>query len=379
MERRIDHLSVSQIQEFLTCPAKWYFHYQARGKDYPLFTTYPLLTGHVTHSMIDQLHQPHPGERRYYFKTEEAFLNSATSQWYSQVEQQIDQGTLINANRRDTNKFLEVIRGCLRRYWGTNYNQDDPTAVEQRYNIYLPSVGIPLVGILDQIRQVPLEYISRKRPDLIGDSGLVDGFDPVVVVDLKTNYRDYGFGRLDPNLSDVDKVRFQYPLHRSIQASAYTLLYFLENQRMPIGFVWYHLRSGGLYFTYRTAESFLSLEKQILFMLDNIEAGSFPQNFGDHCRECSFLYPCQGDIEPFLISEPDYSFHQPGILKSFLIPQQTKKEPEQLKFQKLKVVRRKRQGLDLTKRDQHPVREIPPFWNQPRSIQVREVGAEGET
>lgn len=294
--------SPSSLNQYLECPRRYYY---ARYTHLPTKTDYPRLCGVLVHDLIKQMERRKTKEpRRYYYKSLESLLLTWKGRWWRAVYEAKERDRLLYVDDKQAGIFFGVGHACLTTYWNQNLRPErKPIQIEKTYR-YPTSVGIPLLGIFDQVRQVSLEFIVQHRPELILNGQLHPDYDPVVILDLKTNYHSYDVAafRKDPNL--YDWVREQFDLHEGIQATCYCWLYWKKTKKKPIGFVWYHLRSGQTFFTFREERDFQVLGDIILHITDNVTNLSFPKHIGDQCRRCDFYRPCRED-RFFMIASPE--------------------------------------------------------------------------
>jgi len=296
--RKSFQVSKSSIGQYMVCPRSWLY---SRYPGMPKKVDYARLFGIEVHSFIKLLHKKTKTPRPFYFKTLDAAINQWRRRWMIALDKVKANGSLIMPNRGMEFAYLDIGEKCITKYWDANINRPRPIEVEQRYTGRLD--GIPLVGIFDQVRRISLKWIAENRPELIVDGQLSPLYDPVVIVDLKTDYTDYDAEKLIKNPTLEEWIRTQYSLHESTQATLYTLLYYQKTGKMPIGFWWYHLRSGMGFFTCHEDESFVTLAGQIRHLVENLQYRSFPKNPGEHCKRCDYLEPCNED-RLFRVSRP---------------------------------------------------------------------------
>ncbi len=297
---RPQRYSPSSLRLYLECPRKYYY---SRYTDLPKLTDYPRLCGSLVHRMIETLEKkPRASDRRYFYGTKKAMISSWHFSWTTAVQDHKANQTLLYENPDEERIFRFVGVQCLSVYWDQNLNST-PLEVEKSFT-HPWTNRVPMVGIFDQIRAVPLEQIAKWRPELILEDGSLDPrFDPVIILDQKTDHHTYDAQSFknDPSLADV--IREQYDLHEGLQATIYTWLYWKTTGHFPIGFTWYHLRSGKIFFTFRDERDFVTLQEIVAHVADNEDALSFPKNVGRHCRTCDFYQPCREDRD-FLVTLP---------------------------------------------------------------------------
>jgi hypothetical protein len=271
------------------------------------------------------------------------------------------EGKLLVEDAERENQYRYIGKACLEKYWHSNINLARPLEIETRYSHVFPG-RCQLVGVFDQVREVSLEFIKANRPELVVGGKLIDGYEPTVIVDCKTSYGSYDTNRFKQDPSLTERIRAQFELHENLQATTYT---FLREQRTgykPVGFFWYHLRSGKTFFTFRTERDYETLFSIIDHVLDNMEAMSYPKHVSNLCRYCDFLEPCRDD-RPFLVTDPEAA---PGVAQLDLIPNlKVKKDFRQPRL-RLQVPREKREeSFQPTAVGQGVIDLAQLPWNQP--------------
>lgn len=343
MKERFSSLSPTALETYLDCPRR--FYYSREPLLLPRQTDYPRLLGSEVHKHIAQLHSSTKDGRPLYYKSREAMVNAWINRWHRNVQSVIDEKRLMLPEKEATRRYLAVGIECIGKYWDANVGKSPPMEVESRYSVRLPT-GKKFSGVFDQVREVSLDYIAKHRPELIENRKLKEGYDPVVIVDLKTNYLSYDVRAFRENPSLEEQVREQYKLHEGLQATSYVLLYGLAKGRAPVGFVWYHLRSGKGFFTFREEQDYLNLFDMISHVSGNIEAQSFPKHLGGRCDTCEFLVPCRED-RCFIVSAPEELLGTPQQLN--LIDSNLTRDPVRQLRLKIKVARMKRDVPRLTR------------------------------
>lgn len=391
-------ISISSLGIFLTCPAQYFFNYYSGA---PKHTDYPRFCGVKVHNFIQKLEvgtrKFHRGTwttpRRFFFNSLDAALGAWKREWMLAVRGATQTGYLLNPNDNDTFMYMNNGITCIRNYWNANENLSLPLEVESSYEYPWGDTGVSMVGHMDQVRTVRLDYIRAKRPELIDSNGQLDSrFAPVMIVDFKTGWSSYDAADRKkenevPTLEE--QMRTQYPLHYGIQATAYSWLYFKYTGKWPIGFWWNHLRSNRVFLTYRDnfpedAESLgrkylRELDAVVQHLIDCEHALSFPKHVANHCKGCDFIVPCLGSRE-FRISpgEPmNGEALDPTVLETMF---QREKNPQ--KRFKMKVERVKKTPiLEIPSKNPQPViiqrdlpwREDDPFDSEIEAIVEDEI------
>ena len=288
--------SKSRILTYFACPKSYYFHYLVRG--IPKKTTLPLLCGSEVHQHIEQFYKKPAEPRPFYFQTQ----RSAIGAWFGRWRRAIENPTvpIIDLSAEQIKKFGEVGAICTANYWKGNIDKARPLAVEEEFK-YAWRPSIRITGIVDQLRVAPIDWIKVKRPELVLNGELIPGYDPVVILDLKTNRESYDTRAFNLDPSPADEARMQHALHEDIQPTFYTWLYEkCHRGQKPVGFIWYHLRSNKFFFTFREERDYVVIEEIIDHLVDNLDTESFPKKVGLNCRYCFFTESCRGERKNFV-------------------------------------------------------------------------------
>lgn len=339
--------SKTSLGEFLKCPRLYFY---SRHPEVPKKVDHKRLCGAVVHEVVQRCHKETKEPRPFYFKEKKGALGFFWHRYFEELAKARETGKLPPEDRDSDEKFLGVGRHAISNYWDANVNLPRPLEVETTYRAKVLG-GIPLIGIFDQVRSVSVDWFKKHRPELVKDDVLEPSYDPVIIVDLKTEYnsfdpdesrdrvgveavlqklatnfkgREQDFFRLfdggrenefqalirqletkiEKPQSPEDEMRKQFELHESIQATLYTLLYFLKHGKKPVAFCWYHLRTNKWFTTWREEKDFEDLYGIIRFCHENIINQHFPKNVGPYCASCDFCEICHED-RPWLISRPE--------------------------------------------------------------------------
>lgn len=298
----------------------------------------------MVHRLIQFLEKPTNDGRRFYLKTLPGAQRTWFRRWHEALEQNAQR--LIEPNEESAKKYGEVGVICIVQYWKANISTPRPLEVERHY--YLPQTawGFPAEGYADQIRAVSLEWIRTHRPELVVGGRLADGYDPVVIVDVKTSSYSYDVSQFLETATPEELVRRQYPLLMRIQQTFYTWLYHQTNGRKPVGCLWCHLRSGKVFPTYPDEPDYLRLFEIITHAIgvleSNVEA-DFPRNQGPQCRWCDFFCPCcPPDVTRIVAAE---NFEQAGRPQLMSLPEPPGRHEHQLAFAFPRPRRQSTQGV----------------------------------
>lgn len=355
--------SRSDLETYLDCPRKWYYNHHP---EIPKKTDYPRLCGGEVHHHIAWFYHPTLEPRPFYYKNKKSAIGTWFKRWERALEKATREEKLILVNEKLAKEYGRIGVYCINNYWNANVNLPRPLEVEGCYKAYLGS-GVIFVGRFDQVREVSLDWVRTHRPEIVENGRLLPGFDNKVIVDLKTDYLDFDPHRLREDPSLEEQIRLQYELHEDLQATTYTFLYEQKTGKKPIGFLWYHLRSGKMFFTYREDRDYQTLYGVIHHFLDNISTESFPKHVGRHCRFCDYLEPCRED-RYFLVVEPEELTEDSLVPR--IVPNLIIKDPHrQLKF-KWKMSRKKQKKLVVTSKKKTIVlRNLP--WDEEERILSR--------
>ena len=334
-KRGASKISRTLLEIYLDCPRKWYYY---NHPDIPKKTDYKRLCGIAVHKHISQLYKPTSTARPLFYKDKK----SAVGAWFNRWHRELDKARELNRIVLDaelTKEYGKIGAICVANYWNQNINLTRPTAVERLYETTL-GIGVTLKGIVDQIRIAPLEWIARHRPDAVEKGKLKDEFDPAVAVDLKTDSRSFDFKKDGGEIPAAEKARRQYKLHENLQATLYCYLYEKATGKKPIGFLWYHLRSGKMFFTFRDERDYATLFGAIDHYRESISGESFPKHVNSQCDFCDYLEICRADRN-FLVSRAEEFPENPAGVE--IVPNLIRKNQYQQLRLRLKVERSKAQ------------------------------------
>lgn len=280
-------LSKSSMGMFATCPRGYYYAYIAGTSKK---VDYPRLMGSEVHRFIAHLYAKHKDPSRPFFYRD---IKTAHNAWFGTWNRALiaNKGRINFPDEEKAQQYGATGWICIRNYWNTSVDRAKPVHIEKRYTVPITR-GRRFVGIFDQVRLAPLESVRKYRPELISNGQLIDGYDPFFLVDLKTNRYSYDMTVFKPDATPLELAAYQFSLHEDLQVTAYYWLYWQVFHRLPAGFFWWHLRSGKLFYTYRTASDFNTFLEQVEFMLDGLDSGSFPKSVGSHCGFCDHFEVC---------------------------------------------------------------------------------------
>jgi hypothetical protein len=361
MNRRQLEISYSGLDMYLDCPRKWYY---AHHPKIPKKTDYPRLCGLEVHRHIAQFYRPTQKPRVFFFKDKKSAIRTWFNRWQRALEEAELRKKIILPDENKAKEYGRIGAICVANYWNANLKTLRPLQVEQHYRTRLDN-GVFLVGVFDQVRQVSLDWIKHHRPEIVRNGKLIDGYENVVIVDLKTGYLSYDYRQFKENPSLMKRIQLKYELHENLQTTLYTFLYEKVKVRKPVGFLWYHLRSNKAFFTYREQHDYSILSDDIKYYLENVRAQLFPKHVGYNCRICDYLTACRED-RYFLIVEPEELLE--SLEEVVIVPNLVKKDScRQLKL-KFKIPRKKAKKPIIYPKEEEPIilRNLP--WDEKKPV-----------
>ena len=291
-------LSISKAGSYIKCPNFNFLHYVKGSKRK---TDYPRLMGSTVHQFVQKMHSP--GKNHLYYSS----LKRAQGAWFWKWKTALEKNgpIMLEHSKKKDEEYGVSGLFCITNYWNGNINKPRPIAVEKRFKVKMfPKVWF--VGVFDQIRIISPQTIARIRPELIVNGELKDGYDPVVLVDLKTDKESYDPRRFRPNITDEEMAAYQFDLHENMQITAYYWLYYQVYGKLPIAFYWYHLRDGKAFMTYRNKSDFQTFLNTMRYVADGIMGESYPLHVGKHCKYCDYNKECAKlrPDRPLMFTEP---------------------------------------------------------------------------
>lgn len=330
-------VSVSALEEFFLCPNRHYLN-RTRRNVTPEQESYPLLFGGAIHEHIAAMHKPTKDGRIMFYASKKSAIRAWFYRWHMTLDDAKKRNTILHPNVA-TEKWC-ATQGvlCIARYWDAMYRIPRPIQIERKYETRLEKHSARLVGIFDQVRRVSLPYIRLHRPELIVDGHLREDHEPLIILDVKTDRESYDIKdsyiyRNNPDLTPTDEeiARYQFELHESLLPTVYTFLFERVRKKKPIGFSWYHARSGKAFFTFREDEDYVTMHDAIDFYFESLGVGITPKIPGDHCAYCAYLSPCRGRRN-LLLAHPEDLFGTSHGLRRIAHTYDTMPHDDQLKL-----------------------------------------------
>ena len=308
-------VSESLINAINQCPKKVY--YRRRLKLHPK-ERYDTWCGKRAHSFIKLLYRKERGKRKFYYKTLETAIGGWFGDWNRTCDKEEPNLLVIDKAQRD--EYGKLGLRCITHYYKENFLKSDPIAMEIGYNVPW-SLGVKLVGKMDQIRTATLDYIIERRPEIVKNGVLLDSYLPEVIVELKTGYFDYEYGAIRSNGGNNEMG-----LPEIIQAITYTELYRrCHFGKYPVGHVIYDLETGKTRFIVKEGklcqEILADYVNHVVFIIQEQIYPRSPKK--EKCYACDYKSICMREVDLFS--------YQPALLFSSN-PNEPKIEPEQLRF-----------------------------------------------
>ncbi len=237
-------LSAKRLKTFLECPRKFQFAYLDQ---IPVPLPASLAFGRTIHAVIEELHLDGEWEER------------RAVERFRQLWQQVLEGEqpLFLDARWTPDRYAKLAEKILFGYIKRHRDKPSPLLVE--FEFLLPFGEHQLHGIVDRLEEEE---------------------DGLVIVDLKSD-------KTKPSKAELDT-----DLQFTTYAWAVWQLFGLPVKRC----VHYHLRTNEELMTYREPERCGAVLAEVVrFVVQNIQAGSFPPNRGIQCRWCPFAFLCEQD------------------------------------------------------------------------------------
>lgn len=289
-------LSQSSLGMYLRCPRSYrYRHVEHVSKR----TDYHRLLGATVHQFLAGLYRKHRDPSQPFFFSS---LDTARKAWFYTWSKALSDsvGQIRFTDQKTADECGLTGWVCVQKYWTDNLAKPRPLQIERRHT-YPVLTGVDFVGIFDQIRAAPIEGIGRFRPEILCGDALSSEYAPEFIVDLKTNRYGYNMSRFRPDASLEEQAAYQFGLHEDLQVTAYYWLYYETYHRLPVGFFWYHLRSGEWFFTYRKKSDFSTFFNQVQYVVDGLNAEQYPKIVTTSCRYCDFSDLCSSNQDERLV------------------------------------------------------------------------------
>lgn len=247
--REIDAWSVSALKSIGTCGKQWLYRYHTPSIDAEV--TPPLAFGSAVHKCIERIHKEDKFDPQ-------DWQEMWSDEWY-------EHSKVVNWNAYRKSQFDKLGPQMLAQYIK---NQPEGTLIDSEYGFGsehrgqdLYSIGTHRIkGVIDQI---------WRRPD-----------GRLLIVDLKTSK--------------------QKPDHLMLRADPQFTLYW-HAAREKFGeeplMAWYHLRTGELIYTKRTANDLLIAKEMLEEAKVKVTSKMFARNINYHCNFCPYMTACLGELD----------------------------------------------------------------------------------
>lgn len=312
-------ISISMAREAQTCWWKLFLHYCT---DLEKKTDYPRLFGSAMHQHAQGFYRKTAEPRPFYYKT----LKSAIGGWFGKWERTLDEtykkGILIKVDPEKEKDYAELGALCTKNFWNGSIKRPRPLQLEREYRVRIPELDyIQLTGKFDQLVEVPIDYIQARRPELVENGQLIPGYDPVAIVDIKTDRYDYDLSPHEKNPTPQDFYRRQFPFHNDLQKTAYSYLYEKNNRgHRNIGFIRWNLRHNIRRFSFSEEPDYQNMFLIFRDIINHFQDQNFYREYGRHCEWCDYLEPCAQDRYLLIAAADDPVIDQTEATTSLVLP-----------------------------------------------------------
>lgn len=268
----------------MLCPKAYLFRYLS---DFPQVTDLPRTLGTAVHSFVAGLHRQYTGERDFFYKSSDRARGAWFGFWSRTVNK--EKPRLKDYSESGASKYGGIGWNCIRNYWNGASSKGNPLAIERRLE-WSMSPGVKLVGVLDQIRELQLDNIKKKWPELVNNEVIDSRYLPYLIGDLKTGRTGLD---LHPDATELEKALQQIGFHGGMQGALYTHLFIKNLGKRPVGFFLWDLREGRIFttvYTQRDIDISLALVEKVVY---GVNAEDFPEKPGVHCRWCDYVKYCR--------------------------------------------------------------------------------------
>ena len=328
------HTSYTALTLFLHCNYAYYLKYIRKV---PSLYTGEMVLGTAVHAFIARMERPlKKQDRRFFYKT----LDSAIKAWfvYWRNFYRDRRAMLVDYTDDQYKRLLGFGSACIKKYWELhadsygNSLKPRPISVEESIVLFINGMNFPAKP--DQLRNVSMEYILKERPDLVVAGQIVSGYNPVVILDIKTTSETWFY--VDDETGVAVRIKPEKDvLKANLQVISYTQAYKRKYGNFPIGFVFLTLPTSSFIFTHAEGpRSVLILENAINALRHGLNEESFPYNTGKHCAECLFKGHCDVFNKDTTVTFEMLDASMPGLEKSdeLLSKLGEIKKPRQLRF-----------------------------------------------
>lgn len=222
----IDHLSVSQINEYIGC-SQQYFNHRIIEKDI-LDVSSNLIVGSAYHSAIE-----------HYYEMKKSGVEIKLNEMLSVFEQVLkedEEGKIINWGRSDCETEFKKAGLVLDKFLG-NQENNEVLSVEEMFRFEIDKIPVPMIGRTDLI-----EYDPKNKSVIVVDfkssaTKPTTSNDPYVLSDIDSNFQMTLYQLMAKKKypgKDI-KLRMDY-LIKSIKNPAYLKMKTLRTDQQEIEF-----------------------------------------------------------------------------------------------------------------------------------------------
>lgn len=173
----IKHLSPSSIKKYLTCPEQWRLHYLKRERE--LTIGFWLFQGSVNHRSIDWGLKEKMSTGR--LPEVKEILERFSHEWDTELAERASKGEDVQWRDSKPADVKDQTAALVKAYHPIAQTLN-PIALEQKFEVQIPLVPVPLTGYIDIEEEARLidrkdagQRTKRPKPDWIMQGGIYSG------------------------------------------------------------------------------------------------------------------------------------------------------------------------------------------------------------
>lgn len=146
----IDHLSVSQVNEYLGCSQQYFYHRIAEIET--IDTPGALVMGSTIHCAIEHFNV---------LKAEGISVgHGELLQIIEKVMRDEEDSGEVNFGRSNLNEYLTICSGMIQAFLDGHDQEEEVLSVEEKFEIRLPGLAVPVQGRVDAVMEDPSGTIT---------------------------------------------------------------------------------------------------------------------------------------------------------------------------------------------------------------------------
>jgi len=143
MSNKIDHLSISQINEYLGCSQQYFYHRVAKLDQYD--TPSALVVGSAIHEAIEEFNL----QKKQGVKVELSGMVHIFSQYLLKA----GKAGPVNYGKSSIEEQIRLSEIWLAAFLNEQVEQEEVVSIEESFELFLPGLSIPVVGRVDAVVQ----------------------------------------------------------------------------------------------------------------------------------------------------------------------------------------------------------------------------------